>query len=279
MDWLPSLSSLTSLLIPIAYLTILIGSLATFSHIHRQRKISAKIHLQPYFPPHKARNVYNTLLHQTDSQSDLKSVPNSILCAALQERACEDILRIREIQTRKAPLNTLLQRGVVGDEVWQRLLRAEQELEAELKDVVAEANALANGWGQIIFQSANEIVMNRMSKKKIAEVRANLDQEKAKWEQTKEASRLELEGVGEPGEAVQNTSVPATSTGTSTSTSTTTSTPEKPKPSQAPKAAAVADASDEDGVIVETPRADTPTSQSTSGGGGGGGKKKKKGKK
>jgi Preprotein translocase subunit Sec66 len=31
---------------------------------------------------------------------------------------------------------------VVGDEIWQRLLRAEQELEVEVKDVVEEVCSL-----------------------------------------------------------------------------------------------------------------------------------------
>ena len=34
----------------------------------------------------------------------------------------------------------LLARGVVGDEIWQRLLRAEQEMEVEVKDVVQEVS-------------------------------------------------------------------------------------------------------------------------------------------
>lgn len=269
-DYLPSISSLTSLLIPIAYLTILTTSLATFSHIYRQRKLRSKLNLQPYFPPHTARNVYLTLLHQSDTQSDLKQVPNSVLMAALQERAVEDIMRIREIQTRKGPLNTLLQRGVVGDEIWQRLLRAEQELEAELKDVVAEANALATGWGNHIFQSANEIMVNRMTKKKIEEKRASLEEEKRVWEGVKEASRKELEG--------ETTSAPTPQKKPSIGAAgTNDSTPEKVKP----KAAAVAEGSDEDAVMVETPSADgvaTTITPDTSGGGGGG-KKKKRGKK
>lgn len=267
---LPTLPSLISLLIPIAYLTILVGSLATFSHLYRQRKLNAKLRLAPYFPPHTARNVYLTLLHQADTQSDLKKVPNSILMAALQERAIEDIMRIREIQTRKGPLNTLLQRGVVGDEIWQRLLRAEQELEAELKDVVAEANALANGWGQHIFQSANEIVVNRMTKKTLEEKRAGLAEEKAAWEKVKEQSRAELEGATQSAKSVPT---PAASTNAST----TTSTPEKPK--AVPQPAAVS--SDDDAVLVETPtgqtRPETPVETGTSGGGGK--SKKKKGKK
>jgi len=273
--YLPSPSTLTSLLVPIAYLTILTGSLATFSHIYRQRKLRSKLNLSPYFPPHTARNIYLTLLHQSDTQADLKQVPNSILMAALQERAVEDILRIREIQTRKNPLNTLLQRGVVGDEIWQRLLRAEQELEAELKDVVAEANALAAGWGNHIFQSANEIVVNRLTKTKIEEKRAGLEGEKMAWEAVREASRRELEGESEP--VVTGTAQKKGSVSSASVSGTNESTPEKMRP----RGAQVAEGSDEDAVMVETPGVDGATVATTpdTGAGGGGGKKKKKGKK
>lgn len=135
--------------------------------------------------------------------------------------------------------------------MWQRLLRAEQELEAEIKDVQAEANALAPEWGNTIFQSANEIIVNRLTKEKLLEKRAGLEAEKEAWEKVKEQSRAELEGE--------------TSNATST---TSTSTPEKVKP----KAAAVTEASDEDTVLVEK-TGDTNAS------GGGGKNKKKKGKK
>jgi len=193
--------------------------------------------------------------------------------AALQERAVEDIQRIREIQTRKGPLNTLLQRGVVGEEIWQRLLRAEQELEAELKDVVAEATALAAGWGTTIFQSANEIVVNRLTKLKIDEIRAGLEGEKKVWEEVRERSRRELEGEvpkEKKGSVSANTSASASAAGT------TESTPEKAKP----RATAVAEVSDEDAVMVETPGVDGPTALAPeTGTSGGGGKKKKKGKK
>jgi len=40
-------------------------------------------------------------------------------------------------------LSTLLQRGSVGDELWQRFLRAEKEIEAELRDVVEEVLLLS----------------------------------------------------------------------------------------------------------------------------------------
>ena len=80
-----------------------------------------------------------SLLHLSESSKEKATkVPDSLLRAALLARATEDIHRILEIRSRKQALATLLQRGVVGDEIWQRLLRAERELEEEVKDVVQE---------------------------------------------------------------------------------------------------------------------------------------------
>ena len=131
MDWL-------SLLVPFLYLFILLGSLSTFSSLYRRRKALASASLELYFPPHTSRNVYFSLQHLKDHDPSAPNVPESTLRAALLARAVEDIHRIIEIRTRKGPLATLLQRGVVGDEIWQRLVRAETELEEEVKDVVQE---------------------------------------------------------------------------------------------------------------------------------------------
>ena len=65
-------------------------------------------------------------------------VPDSVLKAALLRRATEDIHRIIIIRNAKQALSTLLQRGSVGDDIWQQFLRAEKEMEEELRDVVTE---------------------------------------------------------------------------------------------------------------------------------------------
>jgi translocation protein SEC66 len=39
-----------------------------------------------------------------------------------------------------------------------RFAMAEKELEAEILDVVSEANTFKEGWGQLIFPSASEMV-------------------------------------------------------------------------------------------------------------------------
>ena len=150
---------LIGLAIPFAYLGILVGSLATFSSLYRKRKAgkldtddgvlgsqvltcctAKSSSLEPWFGPHVQRNIYLSLLHMEPESGKDKAtpVPDSILKAALLQRACEDIKRILAIRTAKPPLSQLLQRGSVGDELWQRLLRAEKEVEAEVKDVVEE---------------------------------------------------------------------------------------------------------------------------------------------
>lgn len=256
-----------SLIFPIAYLGILIGSMATFSHLYRQRQVNSKLRLAPYFGPHTSRNIYLSLLHQQENP-DTK-VPDTILRAALFARALEDVDRMMEIRTRKPPLATLLQRGVVGDEIFQRLTRAEQEMQIELKDVIAEANALAAGWGQTIFQSASEMVQNKMLRDKIDKVKAKLGPEQEAWAQQREQSRRELEGDVPPSAPAATTAPPAP-----------VSTPPVQPPTQAPKATV---SSDEDGVIVEPPPSDVAGTATSGGGGGGGGgsskNKKKKGKK
>ena len=129
-DWI-------SLAIPFAYLGILVGSLATFSSLYRKRKARKAASLEPWFPPHLQRNIYLSLLHLEPEPGSPK-VPDSVLKAALLRRATEDIKRILEVRNAKQALANLLQRGSVGDDLWQRFLRAEKEIEEELRDVVNE---------------------------------------------------------------------------------------------------------------------------------------------
>lgn len=136
----------TNLTLPILYLTILIGSLYTFSTLYRQRQINNAAKLEGWFPQHKSRDVYLSLLHLDpaeasdggDGEKKLSKVPDSVLKAALLRRALEDIQRIVQLRTSKPALQNLMQRGSVGEDLWQRLLRAEKEMEEEVKDVVNE---------------------------------------------------------------------------------------------------------------------------------------------
>lgn len=46
------------------------------------------------------------------------------------------------LRSQKQALSMLLQRGSVGDDLWQRFLRAEKEMEDEVRDVVTEVGFL-----------------------------------------------------------------------------------------------------------------------------------------
>ncbi|KAK7191775.1 hypothetical protein DPSP01_007189 [Paraphaeosphaeria sporulosa] len=175
--------------IPLAYLGILTGSLYTFSSIYRKRKAYHAASLEPWFPPHLQRNVYLSLLHQEDPK-----VPDSILKAALLRRATEDISRIIQVRSQKQALQVLLQRGSVGDDLWQRFQRAEKEIEEELRDVVQEANAFAPNWGQSIFQSASELSQNHMLRERLNEILATADSERQWWDQRRSEIQSELLG-------------------------------------------------------------------------------------
>ena len=160
------------LAVPFAYLSILIGSLATFSSLYRKRQagqyyslhratiedegdyyslnrglINGKAKstsLEPWFGPHLQRDIYLSLLHTEPEpgQEKTPSIPDSVLKAALLQRAVEDIRRILALRGAKPALNTLLQKGSVGDELWQRLVREEKDLEEEVRDVATEVTPL-----------------------------------------------------------------------------------------------------------------------------------------
>ncbi|KAG9188811.1 hypothetical protein G6011_07516 [Alternaria panax] len=165
------------LTVPFAYIGILAGSFAVFTNLYRKRQAANAASLEPWFPTHLQRNVYLSLLHMDDPK-----VPDSVLKAALLRRATEDIHRIVQIRNAKQALQVLLQRGSVGDDLWQRFQRAEKEIEEELRDVVSEANAFAPNWGQTIFQSASEMAQNNHIRERLAEITAKAPAEKEWWE-------------------------------------------------------------------------------------------------
>ncbi|KAI5899712.1 uncharacterized protein SCHCODRAFT_02605911 [Schizophyllum commune H4-8] len=165
-----------TVLAPVAYLFIIIGGLYAFSHFYRNR--AARKVPDPYFPPHKERNVYMTLVRMTDPPA-----PDSLLKAALVRRAVQDVQRIVRLREDKPALSVLLQKGSIGDDLWSSFQAAEKEVEVEIAEVVGEANSFVEGWGQFIFQSASEIYANekiRATFEKIHEARTDLEQKYAR---------------------------------------------------------------------------------------------------
>ncbi|KAJ5628318.1 hypothetical protein N7490_010546 [Penicillium lividum] len=258
-DWL-------SLAVPLAYLGILIGSLATFSSLYRKRKSQKAATLEPWFPAHLQRDIYFSLLHLDPSAQKEKktpAVPESVVKAALLRRATEDIRRVLALRSQKQALSVLLQRGSVGDDLWQRFLRAEKEMEEEVKDVVAEANAYVPNWGQTIFQSANEMIQNDIYRQRMTEQQDKVAEEKKWW--SKKKANTQEQFMKELNEGSESTAQTATKSPESASESA----PAAPATPATP--AATAQVSDDEPVLVEAePSSSTPS---------GGKKKKGKGKK
>ncbi|KAI9371921.1 Pre protein translocase subunit Sec66-domain-containing protein [Aspergillus egyptiacus] len=259
-DWI-------SLAVPFAYLSILIGSLATFSSLYRKRKARKATSLEPWFPPHLQRDIYFSLLHldppataPAKGEKKPPAVPESVLKAALLRRAQEDIRRVMALRSQKQALAMLLQRGSVGDDLWQRFLRAEKEMEGEVRDVVSEANAYVPGWGQTIFQTANEIVNNANLRERIEKQQKKLEEEKEWWNKKKASIQ---EGFMKELDAES----PATAGAGAAAA-------EIKKPAAEAPPAPTAESDDEDAVLVEADEPGAAAQRSP-----GGGKKKKKGKK
>ncbi|KAJ7470696.1 Sec62/63 complex, subunit Sec66 [Mycena latifolia] len=144
---------MASVLVPVLYMIIVFGGLGVFSYIYRRNAASKS--LPPYFPSHAERNAYVTLLQKTDPPAS-----DPLLKSALVRRAMADVQRVLRLREDKPALQNLLQKGSIGDDLWNSLLAAEKELEAEIVEVVAEANSFVEGWGQVIFPTANEMIAN-----------------------------------------------------------------------------------------------------------------------
>ena len=55
-----------------------------------------------------------------------------------------------------------------------------------------QANALSANWGQTIFQSANEIAANTVFRKRLDEIQAQTESEKAWWEKRRAAIQKQI---------------------------------------------------------------------------------------
>jgi hypothetical protein len=166
-QWPPCLSpssTFSSYSVVFLFLVISIGSAV---QVRRSRsRLYSKAHghssgqqIQPYFPRHHERDTYVTLLQRSDPPAS-----DALLKAALVRRAIADVQRILRIREDKPALQNLLQKGSIGDDLWNSLLSAEKELEAEIVEVHAEANTFVEGWGQVLFQTASEMLANEKTR-------------------------------------------------------------------------------------------------------------------
>ncbi len=163
-------------LVPIAYVCILLGALSTFSFLYRRRKVAQAAGLQPWFAAHPTRDIYFSLLHLEPA------APTTLLCAALLRRAAVDVERVVSLRQSRQALQGLLQRGQIGDDLWTQFVHGEKEMEMEVTDVVSEANGLKPDWGKVIFQSAAEIAQNGKSRQRAVRVKEQAASDRVWWD-------------------------------------------------------------------------------------------------
>lgn len=92
-------------------------------------------------------------------------------------RAIADVQRLVRIREDKPALQMLLQKGAIGDDIFNSLTTAENEIQTELVEVVQEANSFVPNWGQWIFPSASEFIANERTRglfEKIPDLKAEL---------------------------------------------------------------------------------------------------------
>ncbi|GJJ12089.1 hypothetical protein Clacol_006330 [Clathrus columnatus] len=206
---------MASILVPILYVFSLVGALYIFSRFYR-RSQAARLQKDPWWPTHPERDLYITLLQQTDP-----AAPEYLLKAALIHRAITDIKRLQAIREGKQAATALVQKGSLGDDLLTRLTKAEKELQAELLEVVAEANSFKQGWGQYIFANASEMIVNektRESFESLPKIKLDLT---AKYDRRKKFGVVESDPPENLSVAENSTSTPglhASSPATATTT-------------------------------------------------------------
>lgn len=189
---------MASVLVPVAYVIIVFGGLFIFSYFYRKHT-STRVY-EPYFPSHPERNAYVTLLQMTDPPAS-----DALLKSALVRRAMADVQRVLRIREDKPALQNLLQKGSVGDDLWNSLLAAEKELEAEIMEVVAEANSFVEGWGQVIFPTANEMLANEKMRavfERTNEVKAEIEDKFELRSKSSASQALPSAATTKPGNAL-----------------------------------------------------------------------------
>ncbi|KAG9094636.1 translocation protein S66 [Ceratobasidium sp. UAMH 11750] len=156
---------MASIFAPVAYLVIVVSALLVFSRIYRRRMAAQEV--EQWFSEHPERDTYISLLQCTDPPA-----ADQLLKAALLRRAVADVIRVNRMREDKAALQGLLQKDAIPESLWTAFQAAEKQLEAEIVDVVTEANSFHPAWGTIIFASANEILMNEKLKSPLLTMQA-----------------------------------------------------------------------------------------------------------
>ncbi len=93
---------------------------------------SLEFQVDSYFGPNLTKDLYEELSEQWSPETPEGS---QLLMTGLLKRACTAVARIWKIRDEKQPLSQLVKQGAVGEDLYERMLKAEQELEIEVNEV------------------------------------------------------------------------------------------------------------------------------------------------
>ncbi|TPX69089.1 hypothetical protein SpCBS45565_g02727 [Spizellomyces sp. 'palustris'] len=119
-----------------------------------------------YFPENTEKIIYNELaeMHSPEDPAGYK-----LLTTSLMKRALTDVRRILKIREEKPPLQQMVRSGMMGEDLLEKLLRAEAELDAEVQEVMEDAELYKPGWSKTIFQEATQLVQIQMQREQALE--------------------------------------------------------------------------------------------------------------
>lgn len=159
-----------SIFVPIAYIVSLFLALAAFSKLYRRREVRR---LEKYHALKTAedeinapRAIYHALAAvqeeypDGDANDERWVVPRATLQSALVARAVVALQNMSALRSDKEALAALLERGSVGDDAATMLETMDQDIRAEVMEIVREAGRFDQSWSKIIFQTAGEISTN-----------------------------------------------------------------------------------------------------------------------
>ncbi|KAL0095185.1 Sec62/63 complex, subunit Sec66 [Phycomyces blakesleeanus] len=154
---------MNSLILPAIYLGGCIAAMSGFSYLYRRATNFQPI--EPWFPENVEKEQYIQLLNCETP------VPEHHLKAALLRRAMEAVRRLVQVQQEKPALQQLMRTGSIGDDLWRDFGVAEQDIMAELQEVVGEANTYKENWGQTIFSTAAQMLEHEKQKAMLVEMK------------------------------------------------------------------------------------------------------------
>ncbi|ODV97601.1 hypothetical protein PACTADRAFT_37503 [Pachysolen tannophilus NRRL Y-2460] len=150
-----------SIYTPIIYFSVLIAILISFSIFYRRRKFNKLTRTKSIFPENLSKELYIQLKNSQPKPNE------KVLKAALIRRGSEAFKRMFKIKESEVYINTLYQKGAIGDECFESFGIDQKLNELEFKEIAIEAETIKKGWGQVFFQVCQEVTFNEALRRRL----------------------------------------------------------------------------------------------------------------